>query len=693
MASPPTAPPAAPRKPYVHRDHGVERRDPYHWMRERGSKEICAYLEGENAYTKAAMADTEALQATLVEEFKQRIKQDDDTYPVRWKNYLYYERYEHGAQYPLHCRRRADSEGAGEEVMLDVPRLSEGHRYFDLDAGDVSPDERLLVYATDTEGRRVFTLRIRDLETGEDLADVLEGVEGGHAWAADSKTLFYMKQDAETLRPHQVWRHVLGTPVADDMLVYEEVDETFYCHVTSSKSERYVIIGSNHTLCDEYRLLEADDPTGEFELFTPRRRGLEHDVEHYHDGFYIRTNKDCANFSLMWAPQEDTDERAWREVVAGRDSVYLADFEVFDGHVVTEEREGGLNKLHVRPTDGSGEGWSVDFGEPTYSAWTDANLQFDCEWLRYGFSSPKTPGSLYEVNLRSGEQRLLKRQPVLGGYRPQDYATERLSVAARDGRRVPVSLVYREDRFRKDGGNPLLLYAYGAYGISSHPIFQPELISLLNRGFVYAIAHVRGGQELGRGWYEDGRVLRKENTFHDFIDCARHLVAEGYTTSDRLCAHGASAGGLIMGVIANEEPELFAALLADVPWVDCVTTMLDDTIPLTAAEYDEWGDPHEREVFDYMLAYSPYDNVRQGPRPAMLVTAGLHDSQVQYWEPAKWVARLRERGGGDALLLLKTDMEAGHGGASGRFDSYKEEALQQAFLLKVVGAAGGESPG
>ncbi len=684
MAGVTPQPPRAGRRPHTHRQHGVAREDPYYWLREREDPEVVAYIKAENAYTKVAMAGCEALQETLFEEIKGRIKQDDDTYPVRWKSFLYYSRFGEGSEYPVFYRRRAAD--ATEEVMLDVPAMAAGHEFYDLDEGDISPNENLLAYAFDIEGRGICTLCIRDLVTGKDLDEVITAVDGGHAWSADSATLFYSKQDPQTLRSHQIWRHRLGTAVATDVLVYEEGDEAFETGVSGSKSGAYIVIGSSQTLSDEFRLLDASRPEGEFAVMTPRRRGLEYDIEHYREGFYILTNKGAPNFQLMWAAQGATAEEDWEVVVPGRDDVFLSDFEIFDGFVVTVEREGGLDKLRVRPMAGGGV-HTVDFGEPAYSVWADGNLQFDSRWLRFAFHSPKTPPSLYEVDLLSGEKRLLKRQPVLGGYDSDNYATERIEVVARDGQRVPLTVIYRVDRFEKGAGAPLLLEGYGAYGISSHAGFDSTRVSLLDRGFACAIAHVRGGQELGRRWYEDGKLLKKRNTFDDFIDCAEFLLAEGYTSRAGLCASGGSAGGLLMGVVANERPDLFAALVADVPFVDVVTTMSDRGIPLTEGEYDEWGDPADRVFFDYMLAYSPYDNVRAGEYPAMLVVAGWNDSQVQYWEPAKWVARLRHRKTGDSTLLLRTDMEAGHGGASGRFESCRESALAQAFLLQAVGAA------
>ena len=676
--------PLAARKSHVHREHGVERSDPYYWLRERDNAQVLDYLKAENAYTKAAMEGTGELQETLFREIKGRIKQDDDTYPVRWKNYLYYSRYAEGSEYPRYFRRHAGSGDEQGKITFDVPELAKGHHFYDFDEGEVSPDENLIAFSFDTTGRRIRTLQVKDLENGEILPDRIEKVDGGHAWAADSKTLFYTRQDPETLRDYQVWRHRLGTPTGDDVLVYEEEDETFSCYVTSSQSEKYIIIGCSQTLSDEYRLLEADNPEGEFRVFTPRCRGLEHDIEHHRDGFYIRTNKGAENFRLMWTAELKTAEDQWQEVTPGSQEIFLSDFEVFDDFIVLEEREEGLNRIRVREMK-DGKMHTIDFGEAAYSAWTDTNLQFDTEWLRYGFSSLKTPSSLYEYNMRTRERRLLKRQPVLGGYDPEQYTTERHFVTAGDGTKVPLSIVYRRDAFRKDGTCPLLLYAYGSYGYSMHASFSSIRVSLLDRGFAYAIAHVRGGQEMGRAWYDDGKLLNKKNTFTDFIDCAEFLVKGKYTSSGRLCASGGSAGGLLMGVIANERPDLFAAIIADVPWVDCVTTMLDESIPLTTGEYDEWGNPADKKFFDYILSYSPYDNVREGKYPAMLVLAGLHDSQVQYWEPAKWVARLRARKTNDKLLLLKTDMESGHGGASGRFGKYRERALEQAFLISIAG--------
>ncbi len=684
MAMAETNAPRAARKSHQHTEHGVIREDPYFWLREREAPEVIKYLKAENNYTKEQMADTIDLQATLFAEIKGRIKQDDNTHPVQWKSFLYYTRYEDGSEYPIYCRKSATVENAPEEKTFDVPKLAKGHDYFDLSAGEVSPDEKLRAYSIDTEGRRIRTLRIIDQTSGKTLPDTIEKVNGAHAWAADSKTLFYSRQDPETLRSYQIWRHQLGSPAADDVLIYEENDETFDCFVYAEKSEKYIVISSSQTVCDEYRYLPSDQPLGEFILFAPRRSGLEYDLSHYGDKFYIRTNKDAVNFQIMTTPVTATTEENWTEIVAGRQETYLEDFEIFDNYLLTVELEDGLTRFRVRDLAGK-LSHSVDFGEPSYAAWTTDNLRFETEWMRFSFSSLKTPSSLFDYNLRTREKRLLKQTEVLGGFKSGDYETERHFVPVRDGAKVPLSIVYRKDKFKKDGDHPFLLYAYGSYGLSMPAAFQSTLLSLLDRGFGYAIAHVRGGQEMGRTWYEEGKLLKKKNTFNDFVDCGKYLVQEKYTSPGKLCGSGGSAGGMLMGVVANEAPECFAALVADVPFVDVVTTMLDDSIPLTTSEYDEWGNPNERPFFDYMLSYSPYDQVRRGKYPAMLVLAGLHDSQVQYWEPAKWVARLREFKTDDNLLLLKTNLESGHGGASGRYEQYKEVALEQAFLLKQVG--------
>ena len=554
-----------------------------------------------------------------------------------------------------------------------------------MSALEVSPDGRLLAYAIDVEGRRIHTVRVKDLAADTLLEDELAGVTSNLVWANDNRTLFYTRQHPETLRWHQVWRHTLGTPQAEDVLVYEETDETFNCEVGKSRSKCYLLIASAQTVSTEYRLLDADRPDGAFDVFWPRVRDHEYDVDHYRDRFYVRTNHRARNFRLMETDAAGTAPERWVEVVPHRDDVLLESFALFRGHLVLQERCGGLSRLHVRPWSGDGA-HDIAFDEPVYDVHVSVNREADTRLLRFGYESLTTPRSTYDYDMEARSRTLLKRQEVLGGFDPADYAAERVFATASDGRQVPISLVARAGTPR-DGTRPLLLYGYGAYGISMDPAFNSARLSLLDRGFRFAIAHVRGGQELGRRWYDEGRLGRKRNTFTDFIACAEHLVRQGYTRSDRLYAMGGSAGGLLMGAVVNMRPDLFAGAVAQVPFVDVLTTMLDDSIPLTTGEYDEWGNPRERAAFDDILAYSPYDNVTARDYPALLVLAGLHDSQVQYWEPAKWVAKLRALKTDARPLLLKTNLDAGHGGVSGRYRRYRETALQYAFLLRQAGLA------
>ncbi|MDX1622822.1 MAG: S9 family peptidase [Gemmatimonadota bacterium] len=683
-------PPMARTVPESLETHGHVRVDPYYWLRERENPDVVAYLEAENEYTESMTSHLEGLRETLFEEIKGRIKQDDSSVPYRKDDYFYYRRYEEGDQYPIYARKKGSLE-AEEEVLLDANALAEGHDFLSVRASAVSPDHRTLAFAVDTVGRRFYTVRFKDLETGEAADDVIPKVTGNLAWASDSRTIFYSKQDPKTLRSHRIFRHRLGDDPADDALVYEEADETFSTYVFRSRSERYLMIGSFQTLSDEWRYLDADDPTGEFRLFLPRERGHEHTVHHLGDHFYIRTNEgDAENFKLMRTPVDDTARGRWEEVIPHRQDVLLEGFTPFDDHLVVTERKAGLIQLRIRPWDDPADEHYLDFGEEAYLAYVQNNPETDSGILRYAYQSMTTPESVYDYDMETRERTLLKRDEVLGDFDPADYATERISAPARDGERVPVSLVYRKDRFDRSGDSPLLLYGYGSYGYSLDPTFSASRLSLLDRGFVYAIAHVRGGEVLGRRWYEAGKLLNKRNTFTDFIDVAEHLVSSGYADADRVYAIGGSAGGLLMGAVVNMRPDLFDGIVARVPWVDVVTTMLDDDIPLTTSEFDEWGDPKEKEYYDYMLTYSPYDNVVEQPYPNMLVTTGLHDSQVQYWEPAKWVARLRARKTDDNTLLLKTNMEAGHGGASGRYERYRETAFIYAFLLDLAGLAGSE---
>jgi oligopeptidase B len=675
-------PPVAKIVPERLEENGNVRIDDYYWLKERDNPEVISYLESENAYTRAVMRHTRGLQKKLFGEIKNRIKPNDESVPYLYDGYYYYTRFERGREYAIYCRKPGSLD-APEEIMLDGNELAGGHEFFAVRRPEISSGRDILAFGVDTVGRRFYTLYFKNLTTGRMYPDAIPDVTGVSAWANDNRTLFYSKQDPETLRPWQIYRHTLGTDPATDALVYTEKDETFRCYVTKTKSRRYLLIISDQTLSTEVRFLDAEDPTGIWRVFLPRERDHEYSVEDGGDRFIIRTNWQAKNFRLMEAPVDDTSKDAWRDVVPHRPDVFLDEFEVFRDFLVLAEREDGLIRFRVIPWSGATD-YTLDFGEPTYLASFGTNLEFDTPVLRYEYTSLVTPNSTYDYDMRTRQQTLRKRDEVLGGYHPEDYRTERLHAEARDGALVPISIVYPKD-LRKDGRHPLLLYGYGSYGYSMDATFSSARLSLLERGFAFAIAHVRGGQELGRDWYEDGKLLHKKNTFTDFIDCAQYLVDTGYTATDRLFAMGGSAGGLLMGAVANMAPELFRGIIAQVPFVDIVTTMLDASIPLTTSEYDEWGDPADPTYYDYMLSYSPYDQVEHQDYPCMLVTTGLHDSQVQYWEPAKWVAKLRAFKTDRNLLLLDTNMEAGHGGASGRFKRHRETALAYAFMLDLLG--------
>ena len=673
-------PPVAPKRPHRLERHGDARVDDYYWMRNRDDPEVLAYLQAENAYVDTRLAHTVELQERLFQEIKGRIKQTDMSAPYREGAYLYYRRYEEGREYPIHCRTRRDD--GDERVVLDVNALAEGHAFCDVAAREISPHERWLAYAVDTIGRRQYTVRFRDLETGGDLADAIPDVTGNLVWANDNRTVLYARQNPTTLRPNQILRHRIGSDPSGDAVVYEETDEAFGCAVGKSRSKRFLLVASYQTLSSEYRYLDADDPEGTFTVFLPRERDHEYHLDHYRDRFFIRTNADARNFRLLETDAGAPGREHWREIVPHREDVLLEEYEMFEGHLVLQERVDGLVRLHVRPWDGEGP-HEVAFPESAYDAHIDANNREPATVvLRFGYSSLSTPESTYDYDMRTRTRTLVKQETVLGGYDPARYRTERIHATAPDGTRVPISLVSRLETPR-NGSAPLLLYGYGAYGLSMDAEFRSARLSLLDRGFVFAIAHVRGGEEMGRRWYDDGKLLKKVNTFTDFIACAEHVAAERYTRSDRLFAMGGSAGGLLMGAVANLRPDLFRGIVAQVPFVDVVTTMLDGSIPLTTGEYDEWGNPNDKIYYDYIRAYSPYDNVESKVYPHLLVMTGLHDSQVQYWEPAKWVAKLRALRTDDHLLLLKTNMEAGHGGASGRYRRYRETALQYAFLLDL----------
>jgi oligopeptidase B len=655
--------------------------DPYYWMRERDDPRVRAHLEAENAYTERVLAHTAGLREQLFREITGRIKPDDASVPWRYDGYFYYQRYAGGGEYPIFCRRAGSLE-APEEVLLDANELAHGHGYFAIQGVQVSSTRDVVAYAVDTVGRRIYTIQFRNLRTGERLPETLAGVTGNLAWAEDGRTLFYTRQDAATLRWNRLFRHRLGDPPDADVLVYEERDEEFGIHVSKTRSRRFILLVSFQTLSTEVRYLPANEPEGRFTVVVAREPDHEYSLDHRGEHFYIRTNWQARNFRLVRAPIGSHDRADWTDVVPHRPDVLFEDSELFHDHLVVAERRDGLIRLRVLSELDAAER-EIDFAEPAYQAWIDVNPELDSTVLRFGYTSLTTPRTIYEQDLATGERRLLKRQEVLGGFDPADYATEREWATARDGRRVPISIVYRRP-FARDGSRPLLLHGYGAYGASLDPAFRSDLLSLLDRGFVYAIGHVRGGEELGREWYDGGKLLHKMNTFTDFVDCAEHLVRQRFADPRRLFASGSSAGGLLVGAVLNLRPELWRAAVASVPFVDVVTTMLDESIPLTTSEYDEWGDPRLVEHHDYMLSYSPYDNVRAQRYPSLLVLTGIHDSQVQFWEPAKWVAKLRAMGTGGGVALLWTNLDAGHGGASGRFRRHRETALEYAFLLDLA---------
>ncbi|MGH7855191.1 MAG: S9 family peptidase [Candidatus Binatia bacterium] len=664
--------------------HGHVRVDDYYWLRERENPEVIKYLNDENEYAAKEMAHTGDFEEKLFEEIKGRFKQTDMSVPYKRDDYFYYTRYEHGKEYPIYARKRGSLDQP-EELMLDGNALAEGHEFFSIGGSAVSAGQDILAYAIDTQGRRIHTAYLKNLVTGDMLPDVLSNVTENLVWANDNRTLFYAKQDETTLRQYQIYRHVVGTDTAEDQLVYQEDDETFVAYIFKTKSKKFLMIVSAHTISQEYRYFEADQPFGEFKIFLPREREHEYHIDHFHDRFIIRTNYQAKNFRLMWTPMDKPAREHWQEIVPHRDDVYVGDFELFRDHLVLEERARGLTHIRVIPWSG-GTGHYLEFAEPAYRANLNVNLQFDTNTLRFEYASMKTPLAIYDYDMTTMQKTLLKQEEVLGGFDPDNYVTERLYARAPDGTDFPISLLYRKGVLG-NGDKPLLLYGYGSYGVSIDAAFSSPRLSLVDRGFIYAIAHIRGGQEMGRQWYEDGKLLKKKNTFNDFIAAAEFLIGEKFTRPEKLFAMGRSAGGLLMGAISNMRPDLFKGIVAEVPFVDVMTTMLDSSIPLTTGEYDEWGDPNQKEFYDIMLSYSPYDNVERKAYPAMLITGGLHDSQVQYWEPAKWAAKLRDLKTDKNRLLLKTNMDAGHGGASGRFRRHRETAFSYLFLLDLAGIA------
>ncbi len=675
-------PPTANKNPKELTIHGDTRIDNYYWLNQREDPEVIKYLEAENEYTGKMMSHLEKFQDKLFEEMKGRIKEDDQSVPYKNRGYYYITRYEKGQEYPIYSRKEGSLD-ADEEVMLNVNDLAGDYEFYNIGGRSVSPDNKILAYGEDTLSRRIYTIKFKNLETGEMLEDIIPNTTGGAVWANDNKTLFYSVKD-EALRPYKIFKHVLGTPASQDVEIYHEADETFNVYVFKSKSEKYISIMSYQTLSTEFRMLDADKPGGEFKVLQPRERGLEYFADHFEDKFYIRTNLDAKNFRLMETPVTATTKENWKEVIPHRTDVLLEGMELFNNYLVLSERKNGITQLRVIPQEG--EEHYIDFGEDAYMAYTSVNLDFDTDILRIGYQSMTTPPTTYDYHMKTKEMTLLKQQEVVGDFDPANYESERIYAKARDGVQVPISIVYPKG-FKKDGSQPLLLYGYGSYGASMDPYFSTTRLSLLDRGFAFAIAHIRGGEEMGRQWYEDGKLLNKKNTFFDFIDCAEYLIAEDFTNKDQLFAMGGSAGGLLMGAIINYRPDLWKGVVAAVPFVDVVTTMLDESIPLTTGEFDEWGNPKDEKYYEYIKSYSPYDNVEAKNYPAMLVTTGLHDSQVQYWEPAKWVAKMREIKTGHEPLLLHTNMDAGHGGASGRFRRLKETALEYAFVLDLAGKA------
>jgi len=675
-------PPIAEKKPKELTIHGHTRIDDYFWLNQRDDSSVINYLKAENAYTDSVMRDTKELQDDLYNEIISRIKQTDESVPYLDNGYYYYSRFEEGKEYPIYCRKKGNLD-ADEEVLLNVNEMAEGHDYFQVAGLSVSPDNNKIAYGVDTVSRRKYTIYFKDLISGEILTDAIPVTTGGAYWANDNKTVFYTQKDEETLRPYKVFRHILNSPATSDVLIFHETDDTYNTFVYKSKSDQFIFLGSSSTLSDEYRYLDANTPERDFTMIQPRERNLEYSVDQYQDKFYIVTNLEAKNFRLMEVPISNPGKENWKELIPHREDVYLNNIEIFNDYLVVEERKDGLNNLRIISWDDGSE-YYVDFSEEVYVTGISVNREFNSKWLRYDYSSLTTPNSTFDFNMDTREKKLMKQQEVVGDFNPSNYEAKRLYAPASDGVKIPISLVYRKG-IKLNGKNPLLLYGYGSYGITMDPYFSSVRLSLLDRGFVYAIAHIRGGQIYGRQWYEDGKLLKKMNTFTDFNSCAEYLIEQKYTGTEYLIAQGGSAGGLLMGAIVNMRPDLYKGIIANVPFVDVVTTMLDESIPLTTGEYDEWGNPNIKEYYDYMLSYSPYDNVKAQDYPAMLVTTGLHDSQVQYWEPAKWVAKLRDMKTDDNLLLLKTEMETGHGGASGRFERYKEIALDIAFMLKILG--------
>ncbi|MDA9328515.1 S9 family peptidase [Flavobacteriales bacterium] len=663
--------------------HNHTRTDNYYWLNDRKDQEVLDYLNAENNYTDDKLKHTTELQSELYEEIIGRLDKNEQSVPYLSDGYYYSQRYEEGKEYPIFGRKKG-SLTAKEEVLIDQNELAQDQTYCGIGKLGICSNNKILAYSVDFVSRRLYTIYFENLETGEILEDEIPNTSGGFAWALDGKTIFYTQKDEQTLRSNKVFKHVLGTNSREDIEVFCEEEDAFISSVYRSKSKDYIIIGSYSTISTEFRILKTDDPNGEFKLFEPRKRDHEYSIDHKSGKFFVVTNLDAAkNFKLMECDEENTTSGNWKEVMAHRDDVLIESIEIFNNFLVIDERKGGLTQFRVMDQINKSE-HVIDMGEESYMAYMSTNVDFDTNLFRFGFTSLKTPSTIFDYNLESKTKDVKKVQAVIGGHNPEEYTTKRVEAKAEDGTMIPMSIVYKKGT-ELNGESPTLLYGYGSYGHVVDPSFSPARLSLLDRGFVFAIAHIRGGEDLGRHWYEDGKMLNKINTFTDFISCGEFLIEQNYTNSEKLCAMGGSAGGLLMGAIINLKPQIWKAAIAAVPFVDVVTTMLDDTIPLTTGEYDEWGNPNDEEYYKYILSYSPYDQIEAKDYPALLVTTGLHDSQVQYWEPAKWVAKLRELKTDNNNLLLKTNMKTGHGGASGRYEYYKEVALDYAFLLDQVG--------
>ena len=675
-------PPSAKKIPKELKKFDLKRVDNYFWLKNRDDPKVIEYLEKENDYFKKMTSDTEDFQETIYNEIKKKIKEDDQSVPYFLNGYWYLTKYQKNKNYPIYLRRKSDL-NSKDQILFDCNLLAEGYEYFNLSNIKISPNNKFAAYSVDTLSRRLYTIRIKNLHTGEVLNDQIINTSGGFAWANDNKTLFYTNRDSDTLRNDKILRHEIGTKSKDDKIVFHEKANTFYTSVSKSKSNKFIIISSHSTLTSEFQFLDANKPLDNFRLFNQRKRGLEYSINHYEKFFYIITNIDNAkNYKLMKTPIGGTEYENWINVIDHRKDVLIEGIDIFKNYLVISERANGLNRINVRKWDDS-ESYYLDFKSETFSSYTTTNVDFDTNILRYGFNSLTQPPSIIDFNMSSKKKTIRKQQQVLDdNFKNKNYISERIWSQSEDGTKIPISLVYKKGLI-KNNKNPLLLYGYGSYGNTIDPYFSVSRLSLLDRGFVFAIAHVRGSEYMGRKWYDEGKLLKKTNTFKDFITCTKHLISEGYTNTNQTYAYGGSAGGLLMGSVINLEPELYNGVIAAVPFVDVLTTMLDETIPLTTGEYDEWGNPNNEEFYNYILSYSPYDNVKKMKYPNLLVTTGLYDSQVQYWEPAKWVAKLRELKVGENLLLLKTNMDSGHGGASGRFDALKEVAREYVFLFSL----------